>query len=135
MNAYQVYRQTQAQTAAPGELVVMLYRGAVRFLSTAITAIEGNDIESAHLNLVRTQAIITELMESLDLDRGGEIARQLISIYEYLNHRLIQANLKKDAEPAREVEQLLRALLPSWEEAARQAAPTLGRPTVVGVVA
>ncbi|HEY3060876.1 MAG TPA: flagellar export chaperone FliS [Chloroflexota bacterium] len=133
MNAYQVYRQTQAQTAAPGELVVMLYRGAVRFVSTAITAIEGNDIEAAHVNLVRTQAIIAELLETVDLERGGAIADQLVSIYEYLNHRLIEANLRKDAEPAREVERYLRDLLPAWEEAARQAAPANGRPSMVAL--
>ncbi len=131
MNAYQVYRETQAQTAAPGELVVMLYRGAVRFVSAAITAIEARDIENAHLNLVRTQAIIAELLETVDLERGGAIARQLVSIYEYLNHRLIEANLRKDAEPAREVERYLRDLLPAWEDAARQAAPAAGRPPMV----
>lgn len=133
MNAYQVYRQTQAQTAAPGELVVMLYRGAVRFVNTAIAAIEARDIENAHTNLVRTQAIIAELLETVDLDKGGSIARQLISIYEYLNHRLIEANLRKDAEPAREVERYLRDLLPAWEEAARQAQPAAARPSVVAV--
>jgi flagellar protein FliS len=131
MNAFQVYRQTQAQTAAPGELVVMLYRGAVRFVTTAIAAIEAKDVEAAHTNLVKAQAIVSELLETLDLERGGEIARRLTSIYEYLNHRLVEANIRKDAEAAREVERFLRELLPAWEAAAKQAAPA--RPVLAAV--
>jgi flagellar protein FliS len=122
MNGYQAYRQTQAQTAAPGELVVMLYRGAVRFVSSAIEAIESRDIQAAHTNLVRTQAIITELSQTLDLERGGDIAANLQAIYEYLNRRLIEANLRKDMSIAREVQGLLRELLSAWEQVARQAA-------------
>ena len=122
MNGYQAYRQTQAQTAAPGELVVMLYRGAVRFVSSAIEAIEARDIPTAHTNLVRAQAIIAELNETLDLARGGDLAKNLQAIYVYLNERLIEANLRKDAEIAREVNQHLRELLPAWEQAARQTA-------------
>ena len=120
MNAYNVYRQTQAQTAAPGELVVMLYRGAARFVASGIEGIENNDIQAAHNNLIRAQAVITELLETLDVERGGELARNLARIYIYLRSRLIEANLRKDAEPAREVGRLLRELLPAWEEAARQ---------------
>ena len=122
MNGYQAYRQTQAQTAAPGELVVMLYRGAVRFVSAAVQAIETQDIQAAHTSLVRAQAIISELNETLDLARGGELASNLQAIYTYLNQRLIEANLRKDADAAREVERLLRELLPAWERAARETA-------------
>ena len=122
MNAYNVYRQTQAQTAAPGELVVMLYRGATRFVASAIEAIERNDIQVAHNNLVRAQAVITELLDTLDFERGGDLAANLAQIYVYLRSRLIEANLRKDARPAREVAHLLRELLPAWEQAAREAA-------------
>jgi flagellar protein FliS len=100
----------------------MLYRGAVRFVSSAIEAIESRDIQAAHTNLVRTQAIITELNQTLDLERGGDIAANLQAIYEYLNRRLIEANLRKDMSIAREVQGLLRELLSAWEQVARQAA-------------
>jgi flagellar secretion chaperone FliS len=124
MNAYNVYRQTQAQTAAPGELVLMLYRGAARFVGSAIDAIESRDVQAAHNNLMRAQAIISELHDTLDHDRGGEIAGNLASIYVYLRSRLVEANLHKDVTPAREVAGLLRELLPAWEAAARQSATT-----------
>lgn len=122
MNAYQTYRQTQAQTAAPGELVVMLYRGAARFVAGAIEGIESRDVQAAHTQLVKAQAVIAELLESVDVERGGDLGRQLVKIYEYLNYRLVEANLRKDAGPAREVESLLRELLPAWEQAVRQTA-------------
>ena len=120
MNAYNVYRQTQAQTAAPGELVVMLYRGAARFVASAIDGIQRHDIQAAHTNLVRAQAVITELLDTLDFERGGDIASNLAQIYVYMRSRLIEANLRKDARPALEVGQLLRELLPAWEQATRQ---------------
>lgn len=131
MNAYNVYRQTQAQTASPGELVVMLYRGAARFVASAIDSIETRDIQAAHNNLVRAQAVISELLDTLDVERGGDLARNLAQIYVYLNSRLIEANRRKDAAPAREVANLLRELLPAWEEAARQAA-SARPPSLVG---
>ena len=122
MNAYQVYRQMQAQTAAPGELVVMLYQGAIRFVGAGIDAIEIKDVPTAHNSLVKAQAIVSELAETLDLERGGDIARNLASIYDYVNRRLVDANLAKNAQPAREVLALLRELLPAWQAAARQSA-------------
>jgi flagellar protein FliS len=132
MNAYNTYRQTQTQTAAPGELVVMLYRGAARFVGSAIEGIEARNIQLANEKLGRAQAIIHELIATLDLERGGELAGNLVRIYEYMNHRLVEANLRKDAVPAREVEGLLRELLPAWEAAARQSAgsPAPARQTV-----
>jgi flagellar protein FliS len=132
MNAYQTYSQTQAHTAAPGELVVMLYRGAIRFVATAIEAIEARDINTAHDKLVKAQAVIAELLETLDVDRGGDLAKNLSAIYEYLNRRLLEANLRKDVAPAREVEKYLRELLPAWEAAARQVSAQQPRRQLVG---
>jgi flagellar protein FliS len=104
----------------------MLYRGGLRFAAAGAEAIEARDLEAAHNNLIRAQAIVSELMESLNLEQGGEIAHRLLSIYEYLNRRLVEANLRKDPAPAREVEKLLRELLPAWEAVARQAGPGIG---------
>jgi flagellar secretion chaperone FliS len=127
MNAYNSYRKTQTETAAPGELVVMLYRGASRFLASAIQALEVKDLQTGSNQLLRAQAVINELLETLDLKRGGEIAQNLNNIYEYMNFRLVDANMRKDAAPAREVEHLLRELLPSWEQIARQTATAPAR--------
>ncbi len=119
MNAHQVYRQTQAETASPAELVLMLYRGAVRFCVASLAAMESRDLEAAHNNLVRAQAILAELMGSLDAERGGDVARSLQVLYAYLGGRLVTANVTKTPEPVREVERLLRELLGAWEQVAR----------------
>lgn len=124
MNAYQMYRQTQAQTAPPGELVLMLYRGAARFVAAAIEGIESRNIQTAHTNLTKAQAVITHLHQTLDTSRGGQVSASLASIYEYLNRRLVEANVRKDAAPAREVEGHLRELLAAWEQAVRQTSPS-----------
>jgi flagellar protein FliS len=126
-SAHQVYRQTQAQTAAPGELVVMLYQGALRFVTSAIEALEARDIEGAHNGLVRAQAIIGELNGTLDMERGGQFGRNLSSLYDFMTRRLIDANVRKEVAPAREVQGLLRELLPAWQAAVRQQA-TPARP-------
>ena len=120
VNAYQVYRHTQTQTAAPGELVLMLYRGAIRFLSSAIEAIDAKNTAEAHAKLVRTQDIIANLLGTLDHERGGDVARNLSALYDYMLRRLVEANIRKDAKPAREVQGLLRELLPAWEAAVKQ---------------
>jgi flagellar secretion chaperone FliS len=135
MNAYNTYRSTQTQTADPGELVVMLYKGAARFLASAVDAIGAKDLQTASNSFLRAQEIITELNDTLDLTRGGELAQNLARIYEYMNFRLVDANLRKDAEPAREVERLLRDLLPAWEQAAREAASAPTRRLAVSAAA
>ncbi len=120
MNAYQTYRQTQAQTATPGELIVMLYQGAARFIVRGIEGIETGNVEVAHTYLIKAQAVVAELQSSLDVQGGGEVANNLDALYEFMLRRLVEANLSKDAAPAREVERLLRDLLPAWEQAARE---------------
>lgn len=110
----------------------MLYQGALRFVTSAIGAIENRDLPLAHDRLVKAQAILTELTVSLDRERGGQVANNLASIYEYLNRLLIDANLRKDAAPAREVQRFLRELLPAWQEAVRQTAGAQRR-VVAGV--
>ncbi|MCL5958016.1 MAG: flagellar export chaperone FliS [Chloroflexi bacterium] len=119
-DGYQQYKTMQTQTADRGELVVMLYQGAIKFLGRASAALEAGQPEEAHVNLVRGQDVIAELMGSLNPD-GGEIAQNLFTLYEYMHYRLVQANIQKDPRLVAEVTQLLRELLPSWQQAARAA--------------
>lgn len=117
-NPYLQYRRTQAETADPGELVVLLYEGAIRFLQRATLAIKAGDAQAAHDALVRSQDIINELNVSLDHSRGG-IADNLARLYEYMYWRLVQANCQKDLAAIEDVIGLLRELLPAWQEAVR----------------
>lgn len=116
------YKAQQIQTASPEEILILLYEGAIRFLVIARKAIEAGDIEKSHNNLIKAQRIITEFMFTLDMDIGGEAAKNLYSLYEYLHYRLVQANLKKDVTMVDEVLDHLRSLKDTWEKAIEIAA-------------
>jgi flagellar protein FliS len=115
---YTQYRTIQAHTADRGELVVMLYEGAIKFLGRASIALEARNIQETHNNLIRSQNIIIELMNSLNME-AGDIAHNLFRIYEYMYFRLVQANCKKEPSGIEEVTGLLRELLPAWQAAAK----------------
>lgn len=108
----QKYQQLSVQTASPGQLILMMYDGAIRFVKLGIAAIEERDIGKAHNELIKAQRIINELMASLNT--SVPISATLLSIYEYMNSRLIQANLKKDRAPADEVLEHLTELREAW---------------------
>ena len=115
-NAYQQYRRMQTQTASPGELIVMMYNGALRFLNAGKMKIEAQDVAGANDSLLRAQEIVLELMISVDVG-AGSVARNLFDLYEFMHRHLVQANIKKDAAMVGEVIGLLRELLPAWEQA------------------
>ena len=113
-NAFNVYKQNSVTTASPGELTLMLYNGCLKFLSKAKVAIEQKNIAERNNNLQRSQAIITELMSTLNMDI--EISKQMLPLYEYMNRRLIEANIKNDPAIIEEVEGLVTEFRDTWKE-------------------
>jgi flagellar protein FliS len=122
-NPYASYRKIATETADPMELVIMLYRGAINFLNVAEKAIVAGEVTPAHTALVRTQEIVAELMGTLNLD-AGDVARNLHRLYDFMQQRLIEANINKDARIAAEVREMLTDLLFTWDEIARSARST-----------
>ena len=123
MNPYlKQYQQTQVQTASPEKILIMLYDGAIQFLNKARVGMENKNIEETHNNIMRAQRIIQEFMNTLDRQNGGEIAENLYRLYDYLNYRLIQSNVKKDIDGIDEVLRHLKELKATWEEAIKIAA-------------
>lgn len=119
MNPYEQYRRVAVETADPLELVLMLYRGAIRNLDGAEAAMAHKDTPQAHQCLVKAQDIIAELMGTLNLD-AGELAHNLHRLYDYMQRRLLVANLRKDPAPAAEVRGMLSDLLATWETLAQR---------------
>ena len=113
---YKQYQRTQTETASPGELIVLLYGGAIKFLTVARQRLDGGDLEGSHRNLLRGQEIVLELMISVDVS-FGPVAQSLFDLYEFMHHRLVEANVKKDGQLIEDVVGLLRELLPAWEQA------------------
>ena len=112
------YKSIQIETATPERLLLMLYDGAIRFLNVAVQAINDKQIETTHNNLLKAEAIIIELMSVLNFEVGGEIAKNLFSLYDFMYRHLVQANIKKDADMVLEVVDLLTDLRKTWAEAA-----------------
>ncbi len=118
---YDAYKDTEVQTADQGKLIIMLYDGAIRFLNIAVENMDFRTYDIVNNNIIKTQDILTELMLSLNMDQGGEIAKNLFNIYAYLKKRLLEANIKKDAEILKEIIKHLTNLKSAWEEAIKKA--------------
>jgi flagellar protein FliS len=114
------YRQTEVQSRSPLELVVLLYDGALRFLTSAVAAFERNDIPARREATARLLAIVSELQATLDVERGGDIAAHLDELYRYLTRRIVDATTTRSPEPLHEVRRLLEPLRDAWQTIARQ---------------
>ncbi len=121
MNPYlKQYKQTQIDTAPKEQILLMLYDGAVRFLNQAKIGFAEKDIEKIHNNIIKTQDILTEFQSALDLENGGEFAKSLFSLYEYLSNRLLQSNMQKREDYLDEVIKHVTELRNTWREAVRK---------------
>ena|SRR5437764_6744582 len=116
------YLAEKVNTATPAELIGMLYDAGVVAMQAAKAAVEGRHIDDAHRHLLRAQDIVTELRCSLRVD-AGEIAQNLGSLYEFIDRRLVDANLKKDAAIVDECLRVFAPLRDAWREACLGRAP------------
>jgi flagellar secretion chaperone FliS len=115
------YRTNAVLTASPGQLVLMLYDGALRAIALAreefnTPADNPRRIETINQQLLKAQAILTELQNGLNLEAGGEFAHTMHRLYDYHNRRLLEANIRKQVEPVIEVERLVRELRDAWAQ-------------------
>lgn len=114
------YVRSQVETASQTQLVLMLYDGAIRFLSVGRERMISGKIEEKNRYLVKAQRVISELLSALDREKGGEVASNLHRLYAYMLQRVVEANLHDKPEVIVEVIDLLRELRTSWEEIDRQ---------------
>ncbi len=119
-NNYDAYKSTEISTANQGKLIVMLYDGAIRFLRIATDNMQPRSYDLVNNQIIKAQDIITELMLALNMDQGGEIAKNLFNIYAYLKKRLLEGNISKDVGVLEEVITRLEELKGAWEEVARK---------------
>ncbi|MBI5767171.1 MAG: flagellar export chaperone FliS [Verrucomicrobia bacterium] len=115
------YRANAILTASPGQLVLMLYDGALKALALAREAFARPEedlrrVAAINDQLLKAQAIINELQGGLDLEAGGEFARTMHRLYDYHHRRLMEANIRKQIEPVIEVEGLVRELREAWAQ-------------------
>lgn len=113
--AHQAYATNAVSTKSQGQLIIMLYDGAIKFIERAEQAILNHEIEEANTNIIKTQKIINELMVTLNLD-CGEVATQLATMYQFIYQHLIQANIKKDLGLLNEAKSLIIELRETWKK-------------------
>lgn len=119
--AHLQYKETQILTATPGKLLLMLYDGAIGAIEKALELIEDKKkFDKVNNNLIKAQEIVGELLASLNFEAGGDIAKNLQSLYAYMIQRLIEGNFKKEKEPLKEVLTYLKDLRESWNVAVQK---------------
>lgn len=111
----EAYRTQQIMTATPEGLTLILYNGALKFITEGITAQEKRDYEVANSVLIKAQNIISEFRVTLNMDY--EISHQLLPLYNYIYDLLVDGNIKNNGEKLQEAKGLLTELRNTWHEA------------------
>jgi flagellar protein FliS len=115
-NPYRAYQKTQVTTAKPEKILLMLYEGAIKFTKMAITRMREKNIAEKGKFISKTLAIVSELMNTLDHEKGGQIAADLENLYMFMMDKLIEANMYNRVEDLEVVERLLTTLYGAWKD-------------------
>ncbi|WP_232725591.1 flagellar export chaperone FliS [Bacillus sp. FJAT-44742] len=108
------YKQNALQTASPGELTMLLYNACLTFIKKGRLAIEEGDAEARNKFVSRAQDIIRELMVTLKTD--SEVGQSMLQMYDFIHHRLVEANINNDAKALDEAEQFVADFRDTWKE-------------------
>jgi flagellar protein FliS len=115
-NAHNTYQTVQITTTDRGRLLLMMYEGAIKFLKQSRIGLEEKDIAKFCRFLGKGQAIIAELMNTLDFEKGGTIAHDLERLYDFMLFYLSEANLYRDGERVAKVINLLDVIYSAFKE-------------------
>ncbi len=110
------YRTTNVITADPKKLVIMCYEGAIENLKIGKERLLHQDYEGKNKAFIKVQDIINELLCSLDFEKGGQVAKNLESLYNYMLRRIVDGDIKKDTGAIEEVVGMLGELLSAWKD-------------------
>jgi len=109
------YKNQQVMTASPEQLTLLLYNGALRFLTESILAMEQGDVQKSYNANLRVQDIVHEFVVTLDM--SYELSKTWAQLYEYIEYCLIQGNIKKDVEQLQNAKSMLTEMRDTWAEA------------------
>ncbi len=128
-NRLDAYKETHIKTASGGKLILMIYDEAIRQLDIAMESLENNSykMDNVSNSIIKTQDLITELIVSLDFEKGGEIASSLFSLYMFFNQQLMDANINKDVDILKKIRIYLTDLRTAWTEVVGKAGIENGR--------
>jgi flagellar protein FliS len=115
-NPHSTYHAVQITTTDRGRLLLMMYEGAIKFLRQALTGLEEKDVAKFCRYLSKAQAIIAELMNTLDFEKGGTIAQDLDRLYDFMLFYLSEANLYRDPKRIDKVISLIDTIYSAYRE-------------------
>lgn len=118
-NPYAAYQDSKIQTASPAELTLLLYEGAIKFCNIALMAMEENDLEKKHTNIVKAENIVIEFLDTLN--HKYEVAKDFERVYQYIYALLVEANIKNDREMLELALKHLRGMRDTWKEVMKKA--------------
>lgn len=122
-NPYRAYQKTQVTTAKPEKILLMLYEGAIKFNKLAILKMKEKNVGEKGKNISKTLAIVSELMNTLDHEKGGQLAADLENLYMFMMDKLIEANMYNRVEDLEVVERLLTTLYTAWQDVVNNPRP------------
>jgi flagellar protein FliS len=122
MNRHEAYLSQRILSADPVELVRMLYAGVSEAVGTARAHLAARDIRARSAAISKAVAILAELMATLDRERAPELSRNLAALYDYMQRRLLEANIQQADAPLAEVMGLVRTVGEAWQSVSSDAA-------------
>lgn len=108
------YQNNSIQTASPADLTLMLYEGAIKFCNIALDGLKSGDTERANNNIIKAEKIIVEFRATLDFKYP--VAKDFDVVYDYIYRRLVEANIRKDADVLNEALKYIREMRDTWKE-------------------
>ena len=122
-NPYKAYQKTQVTTASPEKILLLLYEGAIKFCKLAIVKMREKNISEKGKYISKALAIISELMNTLDHEVGGQLAADLENLYMFMMDKLIEGNMNNKVEDIEAVERLLVTLFQGWKDVVNNPRP------------
>ncbi len=118
VNPYQQYQKTSVTTANKVKILLMLYEGAIKFVKQAQINMQKKEVAKKGVLISKATAILSELMNTLDFEAGGQLAVDLENLYIFMIDHLIEANINNDVDKLKDVERILKTLYAGWVEIA-----------------
>ncbi|CCQ91953.1 Flagellar protein FliS [Nitrospina gracilis 3/211] len=115
-NQYQI---NEVSTSNQGKLILMMYDGAIRFVTMAMESMDQNDVAHKSAYIQRSRDIVNELMVALDTDKGGEVTRNLERLYQFILRQLTHANIKNDKDALQSILRVMTPLREAWGQILR----------------
>ncbi len=121
MSYANAYRRTQAETASPERLMVLLFEAALRHMREGASSLEQQRRDTFRVHFSKASQIVAELARTLDANQAPDLAAQLGPLYLFVCERLTNANLKADPKLAREAERVFEPIADAFTQAVAKA--------------